>query len=128
MMEFSYPSATAVAVLLDRATYSEAVIYKCFYWYGGDYQVTIEAETTRTRVQLTVPEGKPLPPSFPQALLSRIQNDLVDFKLRELVMQETQIVRELLVAKAFAHYDSEQPLRTELADPVGFHYSDGTQA
>ncbi|WP_162303718.1 His-Xaa-Ser system protein HxsD [Hymenobacter sediminis] len=119
-------SFTPIELRLDRATYSEAVIYKCFYWYGGEYDVHIEPQADSIIVRLSLPEGKTTAPNTTdEALLSRIQNDLVDFKLRELIGQETQTIRELLVAKAFANYDTEQPLLTPVSDPVGFHFPEG---
>lgn len=124
----SLESSTVIQLQFDRANYSESVIYKCFYWYGGEYDVQINLQADSICVILRVPEGRSTPSSFPEALHSRIQNDLVDFKLRELIGQETRTVRELLVAKAFANYDTEQPLLTNLSDPVGFQYPEGEQS
>ena len=97
-----------------------ATLHKCFYWYTRDYRVLIEPAVLadHTRACLAPKEGTP--PVSP-ARLDQVYNDLLDFKLRELIAEETRNVRELLIAKAFAHYDTEQPLLAGISDPVGFH-------
>lgn len=105
-------------LVLENAHYSDSMLHKCFYWYTRDYQVLIEPlDEGRSRVRLQPKEGA----AFPAAILDQVHNDLLDFRLREMVAEETRTVRELLIAKAFAHYDTEQPLRTGISDPVGFH-------
>ncbi|WP_324680582.1 His-Xaa-Ser system protein HxsD [Hymenobacter sp. GOD-10R] len=109
-----------LAFVLDAAQYSQATLHKCFYWYTRDYQVLLEPiSTTQTRVQLRPKEGTSFPVS-PTTLVDQVHNDLIDFKLREFIAEETRPVRELLIAKAFAHFDTEQPLLTDISDPVGF--------
>lgn len=58
-------------------------------------------------------------------LISRIKQDLIDFRLREIVSRETATIRELLIAKAFAHYEDIEPV-TAISDPVGFDPSEIT--
>lgn len=106
-------------VVVDTAQYSEATLHKCFYWYTRDYRVTIQpVQTGQLRIQLVSKEG--LPVDLP-ALQNQVQNDLLDFRLRALIAEETRPVRELLLAKAFAHYAPPQPLTAAISDPVGFH-------
>jgi His-Xaa-Ser system protein HxsD len=108
-----------VEVLVASEQYSETTLHKCFYWYTRDFQVKIVAlDDRQTSVYLT-------PKDAGQAdiigLQSQIHNDLLDFRLRELIAEETRTVRELLLAKAFAHYAPPQPLEAPISDPVGFH-------
>jgi His-Xaa-Ser system protein HxsD len=106
-------------VVVETAQYSEVTLHKCFYWYTRDYRVTIQpALAGQLRVQLVPKEGGIL--DMP-ALQSQVHNDLLDFRLRELIAEETRPVRELLLAKAFAHYAPPQPLTAVISDPVGFH-------
>ena len=51
--------------------------------------------------------------------LQKLERDLIDFKLREIVVKETKNVRDLLIAKAFAHQDDLEEPPGEIADPVG---------
>lgn len=95
-------------VVVEVAQYSEVTLHKCFYWYTRDYRVTIQPVLAgQVRVQLVPKEGSIV--DMP-ALQSQVHNDLLDFRLRELVAEETRPIRELLVAKAFAHYAPAQPL------------------
>ena len=57
---------------------------------------------------------------FP-AIKDKIRTDLVDFKTRDIVTKETINIRDLLVAKAFAHSDDfdASPVG-DVSDLVGF--------
>ncbi|RYE57212.1 MAG: His-Xaa-Ser system protein HxsD [Sphingobacteriales bacterium] len=92
-------------------------LYKCFYWYGGNFDVVISHPNTQQyQIELS---PKFESPDFNETI-SKVKRDLIDFKLRNIVTKETQTIRELIVAKAFANYDDEENPSTELADPVGF--------
>jgi His-Xaa-Ser system protein HxsD len=56
-----------------------------------------------------------------ESIHQKIKRDLNDFKLRDIVTKETKIIRELIIAKAFAYYDLENDPETEVSDPVGFN-------
>jgi len=106
-------------LVVETAQYSEGMLHKCFYWYTRDYRVTIQPTLAgQLRVHLVPKEGSIV--DMP-ALQSQVHNDLLDFRLRELIAEETRPVRELLLAKAFAHYAPPQPLTAVISDPVGFH-------
>jgi His-Xaa-Ser system protein HxsD len=109
-----------VEVRVANEHYSAATLHKCFYWYTRDYRVEITLlDKDQTQVLLTPKEaGQNI--DFP-LLQSQVHNDLLDFRLRELIAEETRTVRELLIAKAFAHYAPQQPLEASISDPVGFH-------
>ena len=111
--------SNGLEVLVDAQTFSEATLHKCFYWYTRDYQVTIQPGINhQTQVRLVVKEHVAV--DF-TSLQHQVHNDLLDFRLRELIAEETRPIRELLVAKAFAHYAPPQPLTAPISDPVGFH-------
>jgi His-Xaa-Ser system protein HxsD len=103
---------------LDEEIYSEDVIYKCFYWYGGDYIVDIRKENKSYLIFLTCKTNMGI---THETLLEKIRQDLIDFKLRDIVTKETKNIRELLTAKAFAHFQTEDNPITEISDPVGFN-------
>ncbi|MGI4873009.1 MAG: His-Xaa-Ser system protein HxsD [Janthinobacterium lividum] len=111
--------ADGLEVIVEAAQYSETTLHKCFYWYTRDYCVTIHpALAGQLRVQLVPKEGSI---GDMAALQNQVHTDLLDFRLRELIAEETRPIRELLVAKAFAHYAPAQPLTAVISDPVGFH-------
>lgn len=108
---------------LSATDYSESVVHKCMYWYLGDYNVAISKDVNNYMVTISLKNGKKFDE---EELIVRLKNDLIDFKLRELVNNETSTIRELITAKAFANYDfnmNEESLH-EISDPVGFDPKD----
>jgi His-Xaa-Ser system protein HxsD len=93
-------SDVKLVIQVDERLYHEDVIFKCFYWYAGNFQTDISRiEGHMFEISLTANE----PVSDWEVVLGRIQRDLVDFKLRDIVTKETVNIRELIVAKAFAY-------------------------
>ncbi len=105
-------------LLIEKDIYNEDVLHKCFYWYGGNFDVDISSYSEGIfSVRLK-------PTSETQDLnitVERIRRDLIDFKLRDIVTKETKTIRELIVAKAFAYYGLDDNPITEVSDPVGFN-------
>ena len=101
---------------VDSRLYSESVVYKCFYWYTGEYDVSILASGNNYEVQLIKKDGG----AVSIDIESKIQRDLIDFKLRQIVSEETKQIRELITAKAFAYYDVDTSDVGVISDPVGF--------
>jgi His-Xaa-Ser system protein HxsD len=117
-----FPETNMLVLELNRELYNEATLYKCFYWYTGKYQLSIAlADETWWKVRLFL--GDEHLSNFEiDSLQRKLMQDLIDFKLRDIVNNETRIIRELIVAKAFANYDDEDadPM-TQVSDPVGFN-------
>jgi His-Xaa-Ser system protein HxsD len=89
-----------LAVQVDRRLYPEDVVFKCFYWYQGGYDVEIElGNESEWEIVLRAKEES----IDWEKVVLKIQGDLVDFKLRDIVTKETLHVRDLIVAKAFAY-------------------------
>lgn len=109
---------SGLELIVSTALYSEDVVFKCFYWYSGAYNVAI-SPVSAARILVSL-QPKDSAAWEPDALLERIHKDLIDFKLRDIVTKETQTIRELIIAKAFAYADLAQNPLTEISDPVGF--------
>ncbi|GEP96120.1 His-Xaa-Ser system protein HxsD [Chitinophaga cymbidii] len=108
-----------LTLCIDARLYNEAVIYKCFYWYGKDFDTEIELKDNLDyKVTLRPLDGN-IEVDWKE-LIDRIRRNLIDFKLRDIVATETKTIRELIVAKAFAHYEIEELPKTGISDPVGF--------
>ncbi|PZR23324.1 MAG: His-Xaa-Ser system protein HxsD [Flavobacterium psychrophilum] len=103
---------------LDKSIYSEEVIYKCFYWYGSDYTVNIIDKKSHFGIMMSLKSGEDL---HLENLTGKIKQDLIDFKLRNIVTKETKNIRELIIAKAFAYYNDDSDPITEISDPLGFN-------
>ncbi len=98
--------------------YNIDVIYKCFYWYTGEYDIEINEESENANILISSKSGTKF--DFDK-LKSKIKTDLIDFKTRDIISKETKNVRDLIIAKAFSdsdEFDSEPP--GEITDPVGF--------
>jgi hypothetical protein len=52
--------------------------------------------------------------------LQKLERDLVDFNVRDIVTKETQNVRDLLIAKAFSNGEYDELPPGEISDPVGY--------
>lgn len=116
-MDFKKVSNSLI-VSIDSKLYPEEVVYKCFYWYGKDYAVNISLADDFFKV-LIQPKAKEEPDY--EELIIKVENDMVDYKLRHIVSQETKSIRELIIAKAFAYYDVEDNPSSEISDPVGYN-------
>lgn len=107
--------------ILDKELYNSDVLHQCFYWYTGDFEVEITSHDQSNYCVSLISTGETAPDL--QILTAKIKRDLIDFKLRQIVTKETQTIRDLIVAKAFANYetDSEEEPAGEISDPVGFN-------
>lgn len=105
---------------IDSQLYPEEVLFKCLYWYTKKYNFEVNKICgNRFQVCFTLngPEGQHEPADFYNEFMS----ELVDFKVRAMVNEETKTIRELIIAKAFANYADETDPQTEVSDPVGFN-------
>ena len=92
-----------MSLLLDGLLYPEDAVFKCFYWYASEFDVSIDrAPDAHLRVNLRW-KSAPASAEFVERLVVRIRRDLIDFKTRDIASKETKTVRDLLIAKAFAH-------------------------
>ncbi len=126
-MEFNNHIAenNEVVVYADSLLFSKDAIFKCLYWYGGDFQTNVSLVgsgiykiTLRTLVQ-TKYNTEDL-----DKILLKLERDLIDFNLRDIVSKETKSIRELLIAKAFSNGEFDENPIGEVTDPVGFKIED----
>jgi His-Xaa-Ser system protein HxsD len=119
-MNIARSGKNKILVTVDSNVYDINVIHKCFYWYGDRFDVDIQMMSEEILITL---EGKKevISDAYWETVSSRIRRDILDFKTRDVVTRETQNVRDLIIAKAFAfsdELDSAPP--GEVSDPVGF--------
>ena len=109
-------------IKVDRNLYSQDVLYKCLYWYTGKYNISIETYGDQYySVSIKLPNGLSINEVDAKQLNEQILRDLIDFKLRDIITKETQTVRELIVAKAFANFEIDPQHDFDISDPVGFN-------
>lgn len=99
-----------IVLYLDSSIYSRDAILKCLYWYSEKFETDIK-KTNENSFKIVL---KPLP-SFHtshenlETWLLKLKQDFVDFNLRDIVTKETKNIRDLLIAKAFSSFDTEEP-------------------
>jgi His-Xaa-Ser system protein HxsD len=109
-------------IKVDKKLYSEDVLYKCLYWYTGKYNISIETfDDQYNYVSIKLPNSLSISEENAKQLNEQLLRDLIDFKLRDIITKETQTVRELIIAKAFANFQIDAQSNFDISDPVGFN-------
>jgi len=91
----------------DSQLYSQESIFKCTYWYTDKFTILIKLESNKHYKIVLTPKDD-LSEAELWVILNKLGNDLIDFRLREIVTKGTQNIRDLLIAKAFSNYPSEE--------------------
>ena len=93
------------SIEVDKQIYDDAVISKALYWHTADFVIdritngNLELITFRAKKNelLEVEKDK---------VIQKFNQDLNDYKLRQIVNQETKDIRTVLYIKAFANNDN----------------------
>ncbi len=100
-----------IVLRLDSTFYSRDAVAKCLYWYADRFEITIRADKNgEYDVRLEPLPGSKIAEDDLEKLLLKLKKDLIDFNLRDIVTKETKNIRDLLVAKAFSNFDSEDSM------------------
>jgi His-Xaa-Ser system protein HxsD len=106
---------------IDGNIYNEKILFKCFYWYGNHFNVDISKSLENEYIITIEAKEKTKYETEWSSIIDKIKQDLIDYKLRDLVSTETQTIRELIIAKAFAYYQESSIPSSQVSDPVGFN-------
>jgi His-Xaa-Ser system protein HxsD len=101
-----------IEIIVPLDVYGLDVLHKCFYWYGDEFAVDVQTTGDKTALIQLVPRDNNLIEYDPKDISDRIRNDIIDHKTRDIVTKETQNIRDLIFAKAFAcldEYESPSP-------------------
>ena len=96
-----------ITYFANSKIFPEEVIIKCIYWYTDKFFISVDFEKDKYYKIILKPKNE-LSESKLSFYLNKLSNDLIDFKLRDTITKETQNIRELLIAKAFSNYVSEE--------------------
>jgi His-Xaa-Ser system protein HxsD len=118
-MKVEEKSERRMVVSLDQTLYTEALIYKCVYWFTDNFDVSISRSGESTLIVEIAAKKDPISTDEMLSLESRLKRDLIDFKTREIIQRETQTIRELIIAKAFSPLED-----LDLIDPTDVESSD----
>ena len=107
-------------IVLDAQSYSLEAVKKCLYWYSDRLSFDIKCIENQITINIEPINGESSN-DINDILIKEIKSDIIDFEVRQIVNNETKIVKQLLIAKAFAptdQYENDPP--GDISDPVGF--------
>lgn len=105
MNGFKRINENTVYFIVDGAIYNDAVISKVLYWLiDAFYMERKSFENNRQQIVLEKKKGI-ISEDELYHLKEKLNQDFIDFKLRDIVNAETQNIRDILYIKAFANSD-----------------------
>lgn len=91
-----------LTITIDRAIFSDETISKAVYWETNQYSVTRQLNGNAETLYF---EPKPNCQEDEKTLKERFLTRLNDFKVQQIVDNETKDLRTILYIKAFANND-----------------------
>lgn len=90
---------------IDTSIFSESVITKALYWYTEFFDIywSKKSDSVHEVILKLKPNTNKLY-TF-EYVASKFNQDLIDYKNRDLIMHETKDIRNILYVKAFANND-----------------------
>ena len=88
-------------ILIDRNIYSDECISKCVYSLSEVFQCNRQLDGNTESIELIPTNGFITDEDAKRLFLQKLN----DFKLRQIVAEETKDIRTILYAKAFADYE-----------------------
>jgi His-Xaa-Ser system protein HxsD len=115
MISFKQINNSIAQCEIDSLIFNEDVITKALYWLTADYFIFQKKNNTIFEIQLELKEG-----SFSEnkidELKSQLNQNLIDFKTRNIINIETKSIREILLVKAFANNDDFEDFNLTLKE------------
>ncbi len=88
-------------IFIDRRIYTDACISKAIYSLSGDYSISrniIDDNTEKITIEAIKEDNQ-------KAMQNLLFTALNDYKLRQIIEEETHDIRVILYAKAFSDFD-----------------------
>ena len=104
MVSIELSSERIINVTIDLTVFTDQVISKTIYWFSDSYIIFWSNDCSIAKLSFQKKNGIITNTDFEQFKI-RLNQDLIDFKTRSIVNQETKTIRELLLVKAFATTD-----------------------
>jgi His-Xaa-Ser system protein HxsD len=112
----------AIIVYADASLYTKDAIFKCMYWYTDKFHISISLRDNKTyEISIHSPSTRKYTESELEEILLKLERDLIDFNLRDIVTKETSNIRDLIIAKAFSNGEFDETPPGEISDPIGFN-------
>ncbi|MBF0761364.1 His-Xaa-Ser system protein HxsD [Dysgonomonas mossii] len=105
MTDFRKIAENFIRFSVDTQIYNDTVISKVLYWLTDSYLISRNTSTdTIQSIELKKKEGIFIQEEIDQ-LERKLNQDFIDYKVRDIVGQETHNIRDILYVKAFANND-----------------------
>lgn len=105
MTDFRQIAENSILFLVDIQIYNDTVTSKVLYWLTDLYLINRKTLTdTIQSIELRKKDGIFTQEEVDQ-LERKINQDFIDYKVRDIVGQETRNIRDILYVKAFANND-----------------------
>ena len=117
----SFIKDNEITVIVCQDFYTKSIVLKTIYWYSDAFQ--IECTSKENKFIITMKSVDAKSKSELEDYLLKFTRDLIDFELRQVVRDETSLIQQLLVAKAFSNEQFIDAPETEVSDPLGFDVS-----
>ncbi len=120
-MEFQNKIHNGIIELeINGKLFSKDIVLKTMYWFGDKFLIDINTKEDNFLISLKPLSSLKLSNEDLEHYLQKVQRDLIDFSLRDIINKETTNIRELLIAKAFSNGEYDETPPGEISDPVGF--------
>jgi len=96
---------TPFSIEINRQIYNDAVISKVIYWHTVDFMISRNVYDNAETITFQ-PKKNELSKVEKESVLQKFNQDLNDYKLRQIIQQETNDIRTVLYVKAFANNDN----------------------
>ena len=105
MKDFIRIRQDKVSLIMDSNLFNNNIQTKVLYWLSGEFIVLWEQEDNISKIFLQKKIGIIDEIEFVY-LQNKINQDLIDFKTRDIIHTETHNIRNILLIKAFANNDA----------------------
>lgn len=113
-----------IIVFANTSLFSKDALFKCLYWYGDKFHTSVSfADADNYCVKIKPLSTAAINSEDLELYQQKLERDLIDFQLRDVVTKETQNIRDLIIAKAFSNGEFDEDPPGDVSDPVGFNPS-----
>ena len=107
---------------LNSNLFSKEALFKCLYWYSKQFIIDLDSENNTNNYCIKMTPKDDLIDL--ESILPKLNQDFIDYNLRDIVTKETQNIRDLITAKAFSNGEFDEDPPGEIDDPIGFRFKD----
>jgi His-Xaa-Ser system protein HxsD len=95
---------TSFSITIDRQIYDDVAISKAVYWHTTDFVISRNINVNTETITFQ-PKKSELSEVEKESILQKFNQDLNDYKLRQIIEQNTTDIRTILYVKAFSNND-----------------------